>query len=81
MVAAQVVAKAQVAAGTFITILLIHSAPKVQKCWHNGHGPCMNLLDLYKVPLHTQRPRILGCISKMDEWQPLYKVTYPVVEH
>lgn len=81
MIAAQVAAKAQVAAGTSIIILLIHSVPKVQKYWHNGLGTCMNLLDLHKVPLHAQRPQILGCISKMDEWQPLYKVMYPVVEH
>lgn len=64
MVAAQVVAKAQVAAGPSITILLIHSDPKVQKYWHNGYGPCMNLLDLYKVPIHTQGLQILGCVSK-----------------
>ena len=68
MAAHAVAVKAQVAAGPSSPILFIPSVPKVQKYWDNS----MKLPDFLKAPV--QRPQILGCTRKTDEWQPLYRV-------
>lgn len=55
MLAERAAAEAKVAAGTSIPILFTHLAPKAQEYWNNRYCPRVGLLDLQKVPIHTQK--------------------------